>query len=234
MALHRKFDALLSLRPDIAVIAECAKPEILQQRMDFPLILEKTVWVGSNPNKGLAVFAFNDYKISLSELYEPEFRFVAPILVEGPAPFRLIAAWAQNANDNIRRKNQPGPVRLAMDRYRNLLEQEPAILAGDLNNNNIWDKPGWPMNHADAVELLQSYNLVSAYHEVSEEAQGSETVPTHYWRDRKKDGPKYHIDYIFVPRPWFKRMTEFNVGTFEDWCGSGLSDHVPLIIDLDV
>src|SRR5689334_18278460 len=38
----------------------------------------------------------------------------------------------------------------------------------------------------------------SAYHELRGEAQGSESVPTLYWRDRKKTGPCYHIDYIFL------------------------------------
>ena len=30
--------------------------------------------------------------------------------------------------------------------------------------------------------------MFSAYHELTGEAMGKETVPTHYWRDRRKDG----------------------------------------------
>ena len=32
MALHRKVDALRALRPDVAVISECATPAILAER----------------------------------------------------------------------------------------------------------------------------------------------------------------------------------------------------------
>ncbi|HKD56947.1 MAG TPA: hypothetical protein VKD45_05500, partial [Hyphomicrobiaceae bacterium] len=65
MALHRKFDAMLSLQPDIAVICECAEPQRLQTWTGSVGIRAETVWVGDNCNKGLAVFAFNGYRVSL-------------------------------------------------------------------------------------------------------------------------------------------------------------------------
>jgi exodeoxyribonuclease III len=71
-----------------------------------------------------------------------------------------------------------------------------------------------------------------AYHELHGEPQGSESVPTLYWRDRKKDGPTYHIDYVFLPSRLLARVRELTVGTYEDWCGIGLSDHVPILVDV--
>jgi len=66
MALHRKFSALMSLRPDIAVIPECASPERLRNNMDLPD--DATIaWTGDNPNKGLGIFGFNGYRVSLHE-----------------------------------------------------------------------------------------------------------------------------------------------------------------------
>ena len=65
------------------------------------------------------------------------------------------------------------------------------------------------------------------------ELHGAETVPTLYWRDRTKDGPTYHIDYVFLPSRWIGKA-RVDVGTFETWCGAGLSDHVPVIVDVDV
>ena len=105
-------------------------------------------------------------------------------------------------------------------------------MAGDLNNNVFWDKPGWAMNHKIAVTSLARRGLVSAYHTVRQEKQGAESQPTLYWRDRKKDGPTYHIDYIFLPKAWAGRIRAMTVGSFEDWCGNGLSDHVPLTLDV--
>ena len=88
------------------------------------------------------------------------------------------------------------------------------------------------MNHAHNVGVMASYGMYSAYHECMREAQGAESMPTHYWRDRKKDGPTYHIDYIFMPRAWLARVTDMQVGSFEDWCGSRLSDHVPVWVEV--
>jgi exodeoxyribonuclease III len=50
----------------------------------------------------------------------------------------------------------------------------------------------------------------------------------------KRDGPTYHIDYIFLPTQWLGHVRELDIGTFEDWCGSGLSDHVPIVVDIDL
>ncbi|NNF80092.1 MAG: hypothetical protein HKN05_18885 [Rhizobiales bacterium] len=83
------------------------------------------------------------------------------------------------------------------------------------------------------VAILEKLGLVSAYHAYTGETNGEETLPTHYWRDRKKDGPTYHIDYIFMPENWLSSIKEFQVGAFEDWCGARLSDHVPLVLDVD-
>ncbi|MBI3498685.1 MAG: hypothetical protein HY058_15415 [Proteobacteria bacterium] len=33
-------------------------------------------------------------------------------------------------------------------------------------------------------------------------------------------------------RHWLSRIRGFSVGTFEEWCGSGLSDHVPVAVDI--
>ena len=233
MALHRKFDALLSLQPDIAIISECAEPDIFLEKLAMSHPPEKIIWIGSNPHKGLCVLAFNDYQISLCDEYDASLRFVAPVIVDGPRSFNLMGVWAQNNNDNIRRKDEPGPLRKSLDLYQHMLRDESAIVAGDFNNNIFWDKPGWLMNHADAVEVLRNFDLVSAYHEVHQEKQGGESIPTHYWRDRKIDGPTYHIDYVFLSNHWMENVSEFSVGDFETWCGSGLSDHVPLVVEID-
>jgi exodeoxyribonuclease III len=234
MALHRKLAALRALAPDVAVLPECASPERLAERLGGAGLDCALAWIGANRDKGLAVLGLNGYRVRLAEdIYRRSRRFIAPVRIEGPTPFNLLAVWAQNFSDGIRRKRQPGPLRLALTRdYRAFLAEGPAIVAGDFNNNIFWDKPGYLINHAHAVSLLESYGLVSAYHTVRGEAQGAETIPTHYWRDRKKDGPTYHIDYVFVSRAW--RIRAMSVGTFEDWCGAGLSDHVPVVVDVEL
>ena len=233
MALHRKLPALLALAPDLAVISECAHPDIIAARLAGPPPWRQAIWVGGNRQKGLGVFAFGDTSIDMSRRrHDPALRFIAPVAVSGPLPFHLLAVWAQNANDGIRRKDQPGPVSHALRRYRRFMAAAPCLLAGDFNNNVIWDRPGWPMNHAAHVATLARRGLVSLYHARSGEADGRETTRTHYWRDRRIDGPTYHIDYIFMPVAWLPRVRGFEIGGFHDWCGNGLSDHMPLTLDL--
>ncbi len=231
MALHRKFPALLALEPDIAIVGECAEPEIVRAKLAAAPECRE-IWIGTNPNKGLGVFAFGDYRLRLIDAFDASLHYIAPIEVTGPHPFNLLAVWAQNANENQRKKDIPGPLRDALDLYREFLTARPAIVTGDTNNNVIWDKPDWPMNWATTVEVLEGFGLHSAYHHTTGEAQGAETTPTLYWRDRVKDGPTYHIDYTFLSEAWLAHLDAFTIGGFEDWCGSGLSDHVPLIADL--
>jgi exonuclease III len=234
MALHRKFDAMLRLQPDIAVISECAEPPRLQALARSFNFGPDTVWVGNNRNKGLAVFAFNGYAVQLAEPFHSTIRHVAPVHITGPVAFNLLAVWAQNGSGGVSRKRQLGPLRRALTKYRGFLAERPSIVAGDFNNNVYWHRPGWRINHGNAVATLAKLGLASAYHAVCAEPQGEESQPTLYWRDRKKDGPTYHIDYIFLPAQWLGRVRELAVGTFEEWCGSGLSDHVPIAVDINL
>ena len=50
----------------------------------------------------------------------------------------------------------------------------------------------------------------------------------------KKDDLTSHIDYVFLPSQWLSQLQEFSVGTFEDWCTSSSSDHVPTVVDLEL
>ena len=234
MALHRKFDALLRLNPDVAVISECASPEQLAVRgLEFEDV-SGPVWIGNNRHKGLAVFGFNGYCVRPAVEIGYRLRHIVPVHVEGPVSFNLLGVWALNIQGGFSRKHQIGPLRRAISRYSTFLTERPGLVAGDLNHNVFWDKPGWRNNHQGSVDRLAQLGLVSAYHTLSGEEQGSETAPTIYWRDRTKDGPTYHIDYIFLPLPWVPRVREFSIGSFEQWCGSGLSDHVPLVLEVDI
>jgi exodeoxyribonuclease-3 len=235
MALERKVESLLGLAPDIAIVCECAEPERLRLRSKSSWMEGEPVWIGRNPHKGLAVFAFNGYAVRLAQSYHPSLRYIAPVHVDGPTPCNLLAVWAQNASAGGIRKHQLGPLRRGLSRYRSFLGERPAVIAGDLNSNTIWDKPGWRINHSTKVRILEeSFGLVSAYHAVRGEAHGQESEPTLYWRDRTKDGPTYHIDYVFLPTAWIGKVSHLSVGAFETWCGAGLSDHVPVVVDVDV
>ena len=48
--------------------------------------------------------------------------------------------------------------------------------------------------------------------------------------------PRPHLSYRLriLPKQWLVHVRELAVGTFEDWCGAGLSDHVPIVVDIDL
>ena len=82
MAFHRKLDALLAERPDVAIVSECGSPEVLAAKVSLQR-LGQMVWVGDNPQKGLAVFARNGYTAELDDCYDPSLHHLAPVRIDG-------------------------------------------------------------------------------------------------------------------------------------------------------
>ncbi|MDA1311104.1 MAG: hypothetical protein O2985_16060, partial [Proteobacteria bacterium] len=81
MALHRKLDALLELRPDVAVLSEVAEPERLIAKT--PALAEASlVWIGGKPNKGLLIAGFGGVTVEMSrQRYDSRLHWVAPVTV---------------------------------------------------------------------------------------------------------------------------------------------------------
>ena len=197
MALHRKIDALMALRPDVAVISECAEPDrIWEKAPEFTP--DTSLWVGRNIHKGLGVFTFNGYGATLADVHDPSIRLIAPVRITGPAVFNLLAVWVQLDGH---RKAEPGPTIRALDAYGDFLDEAPAVATGDLNNHVLWDKPGHAANHANAVARFHSLDMISAYHADRQVADGDEREPTHYRRDRTKRRPDLsHRLYLHAAR----------------------------------
>ena len=238
MAVHRKLPELVDrLDPDIAVIPECADPATLRAKGGRALPECSMAWVGRSPNKGLAVFGFTDYTVTLSECYDDRLEWVMPIEVEGPVGFAVLAVWAHNRRAKVQHPDHLGIPQSAsgLAVYQDWLADRPALFAGDFNHSCVWDSAGGGRrNHASTVALAESLGLFSAYHRWSGEQQGSESTPTMYWKSRSVDGPAYHIDYVFVPESWAAGLVNVHIGTHADWVASGLSDHVPIVVDFEL
>jgi exodeoxyribonuclease-3 len=230
---HRKLEALRGLAPDVAVIPECGSLEILHAKAPG-LMPTSALWIGDNPNKGLGVFSFGPHRLVRDDAYDPSIQYALPVRVEGPgqSAFHLVAVWAHHGLSG-RTMATLGPTLRALAAYEQFLCARPSIVAGDFNNHVRWDKIGKVWNHANTVATFERLGFVSAYHVFQGLAQGAERDPTFYWRTRSVDGPTYHIDYVFLPQASVSHLQSVVVGSRDDWIATGLSDHAPLILDLD-
>ncbi len=80
MAFRKKADFILEKKPDVLIIPECENPDklIFKNETIKPTDL---FWFGKNPNKGIGVFTYSDFKISLLDIHNPEFKYVIPLSV---------------------------------------------------------------------------------------------------------------------------------------------------------
>ena len=225
MALRKKIDALTSIQPDLAIVPEC------EESLPVPAGASFT-WVGRNRNKGLGVLGFGGYEVDLHPTFDPRIQWIAPVSVRGESDFLVLAVWSHydRATEFHPLEPKTAQPQQALVVYRHLFEDLPLVMAGDFNSNVQWDKPGRQSNWAVTTEKLHAVGLVSAYHDLADVPFGAEPDPTLYWRDRTIDGPTYHIDFCFVPRTW--TIDDVAVGSFAEWVGNGLSDHVPITVDV--
>jgi hypothetical protein len=221
MALARKAPSLLALKPDIAVVQECSKSSV----DDLHGHGFTGLWFGANLNKGLAVFCNERFTLEAGdELFG---KWLVPVRIHGSVDFNLLAIWACPVGTK-RADNYIGQVFRCLAEHDGWFGGAPVVVAGDFNSNSQWDdhRPG--RNHTEVVRIFEGHGLISAYHTHYGERQGAETRPTHYFRHHQ-DSP-FHIDHVFVPKPWKLRSVE--VGSFRDW--GHLSDHVPLAVDVGI
>jgi hypothetical protein len=224
MGLHKKWNLLLSLHPDLAIIAECAEPTILWSKLKFEPRCD-VQWVGDNPNKGLGVFAFSDFSLERNNCYDSSFKQFLPVNVSGKSMFSLLAVWSFNG----RRKDLPKSsyskeTILAINHYQRFLSTCHSVIAGDFNNSVVWDHQNKNHNFSAIVSRIKSIGLTSAYHDFKKVSFGKEPDQTLFFR---KSALEYHIDYCFVPQDWI--VYDVIVGKREQWIKT--SDHAPLSVE---
>lgn len=228
MAFRKKAPALLALDPDILVIPECEHPD----KLKFPggaKIPADIVWYGSNLHKGLAVLSYNNYRLKLLRIHNPDLKTILPIQVTGgKADFTLFAVWANNPLEPGHQ--YVGQVWKALAHYKRLIKKKRTILIGDFNSNTIWDKPRRIGNHTDVVNVLAKKGIKSVYHHHHNQIHGTELHPT-FSLYRHKDKP-YHLDYCFASADFINAVTAVEIGVHDDWCS--LSDHQPLVVEFSI
>lgn len=147
MAFRKKSEIMTSSVQDIVILQEC---EILEKIPECQQA-NSSLWIGNNQNKGLAIFAFNNYELKINSLYNEAYRYVLPIDVSlnKEKQFTLFAVWAMNDSLN-REQRYIGQIVYALKEYQSLLDNK-SIIIGDFNWNKI----------CDAEKKVKSYGFIS-------------------------------------------------------------------------
>lgn len=81
------------------------------------------------------------------------------------------------------------------------------------------------------ASLMEASGLRSAWHSRTAERFGAEDTKTYFHRCRADRG--FHIDFVFLDAERLKAVKHMSAGSFDDWVARGLSDHCPLVLDID-
>lgn len=228
MRLHDKIESLRALAPDLAVVPECACPEVLLRR-SLELAPDDIAWEGANPAKGLAVLAFGRWRLEIDRRHRPTSASTLPLHVSGPSPFRLLAVWGLSRWEHRRRDRPPEPLGEAVERLLPFLTDRPAMLAGDFNLALLARRRDGRPVPSKLARRLAALGFVSAYHHARGVAHGGESEPT-FCRYRRLPG-RHHADHVFVDGDTVRRLSSVEVEPAARWVSS--SDHLPLVVELD-
>lgn len=226
-ALRNKFEILSNYKADIYIIQECESPEQTQHK-EYIHWAKNHLWIGSNKNKGLGIFAAEHISIdplSWSNVYDGHaVKYFLPCLVN--KNFQLLGVWThQNNSPTFGYIGQ-------LWKYLQVNKQnlKKVIIAGDLNSNMIWDKWDRWWNHSDVIRDLKELEIESLYHKYTKEEQGKESMPTFFLH--RKPAKPYHIDYVFGSREFSNTLTTLEIGNSEQWLK--ISDHLPIMCEFKV
>jgi exonuclease III len=216
-AFRKKHQALKQLNADILVIQECEDPA--QSSLEYQDFAGEYLWNGKNKHKGIGIFAKNGHQLRKLRWQDRDLELFLPCRID--ERFNLLGVWTKaGAKPKLRYIQQFAKY---LQVHRKKLAKNSTVICGDFNSNTQWDKQHRFSNHSDVVEELEKIGLHSLYHQASNEAQGSESVPTFYLH-KSKEKP-YHIDYAFVPEGLLGK-NELAIGDAAEWLA--FSDHLPV------
>jgi endonuclease/exonuclease/phosphatase family metal-dependent hydrolase len=211
-----------SLRPDILAVQEV---EAFDQASIFNGVSQPTfrdrLADPAFPRRAIGVFSYSDTQIRPVDLAEPLFSFRRYEARHAGRELNVVAVWpwqTKSAKTAYRQAHE------GIELHRGWIGQRDTVMLGDFNANANFKGHNWK----DLLGLLESLNLVSAYHEYFKEEPGREHQPTHFHLGRQTS--PFHLDYCFIPRAWLPYLSVVQVGTYADW--GGISDHAPVIVDV--
>lgn len=219
-AFRRKYPKLTSFDADILIIQECENPA-LSKDFEYQSWAKNYLWIGSNKNSGLGIFAKVNLTLTKLDWPTDTFELFLPFRINESSYF--LAVWTKQANSPT--FQYIGQFWKYLQLNKQIIGFTQPMICGDFNSNKMWDKWDRWWNHSDVIKELDALNMKSLYHHLNAVEQGQENVATFYLH-RKLERP-YHIDYAFLPTHKLCNAS-IQIGEVKDWLL--LSDHMPLII----
>ncbi len=219
-----KSERIAPLLPDVLAVQEV---ENLDSLVKFSGPIQPTfrdrITDPAFPRRAIGVFSYTGVAARAVDLSEPMNYFRRYEVDREGLSFNVVAVWTYKTKVS---KTSYRQVHEGLIRHASWIRERPTVILGDFNANASFKGKNW----RELVELLSSFGLSSAYHRYFDEEPGSESRPTHFHGG--KEASPFHLDYCFLPEDWVSRIKRVEVGAHNDWCA--LSDHVPLVVDLDL
>jgi hypothetical protein len=221
---RKKAKHVAPLQPDVLVVQEVEPLEsvLLFAGEGQPTCRER-IGGSQAPKRAIAAFSYSATNLTAVDSDQPMFSFRRYRAEREGLVFHVVGVWTVATKDKATSYCQAVE---GIRRHADWIQSRPTVILGDFNSTASFR----PARMADLLERLEPLGLRSAYHEYLREDFGTESRPTYYHRGRRSE--PFHLDYCFVPATWVPHITRVEVGTHEDW--GEFSDHMPLIVDVDV
>jgi hypothetical protein len=221
---REKASPVAAYRPDVLAVQELTRLDTLSElagnlQPSFRDHDELTTqW-----QRGLGLFSFTGLEIEPVDGSDDSPSFRRYRARHGGLEFQIVGLWTWPVQERV--NNYKQAIQGAL-RYRDWLVAAPTVVLGDFNDNASYRTTNWP----ELLDAFKPLGLVSAYHTWTGEMFGHETTWTHF--HHKSATSPWHVDYCFIPEAWAPRLTSVHVGSYDEW--GKLSDHMPLIVDVDL
>ena len=175
-AFRKKHHLLDKYDADLLVIPECEDPS--QSTAEYRKWADNHLWIGTNKDKGLGVFALKGQRIEMLPWEPGTLQLFLPIRIN--KEINLLAVWTkQNGSKHF---GYIGQFWKYLQLHEHRFRPDKILICGDFNSNAIWhDRECW-WNHLDVIRQLEEMDIISLYHEFFEEEQGRDSQPTLYFR----------------------------------------------------